>query len=557
MSSAILDLALTSPAEQLAPTLTPEQLARVAAVGRHRRVDRGEVLLEIGEPYTRLFIVISGGIQAHRAANALEDTVVTFGPGMFTGETSALTGRPAIARLQVAEVGEVIEIDRNALLTLIQTDSELSDLMLRAFVLRRLELIARGTNEVVLVGSVYCSDTLRIKQFLTRNGHPYTYLDLEHDADVQDLLDKFRVLTRDVPVLICRREIVLRNPTNSEIADCLGFNEAIDQTKLRDVVVIGAGPAGLSAAVYAASEGLDVLVIESTAAGGQAVASSRIENYMGFPTGISGFDLASRAFAQAQKFGAEVMIGKGASRLTCSRLPFAVETEGAGRIPARAVIVATGAQYRRPPLPNLSAFEGAGVYYGATFMEAQLCRDEEVVVVGGGNAAGQAAVFLAGTASRVHVVVRSSGLAASMSRYLVRRIESHSRIEVLTSTELYALEGKTHLERVSWRHKTTGVSESRDMRHVFLMTGADPHTGWLNGCVALDSQGFIKTGADVTSEDLAAAKWPLARGPLLLETSRAGVFAIGDVRSGNIKRVASAVGEGAIAIAAIHRVLAE
>ena len=557
MSSAILDLALAPAGAQLAPVLSSEQLDRVEAIGRRRHVEPGEVLLALGEPYTRLFVVLTGAIHAIRTRNALEELVVAFGPGMFTGEASALTGRPVIARLQAAEAGEVIEIDRAALLTLIQTDSELSDLMLRAFVLRRLELIASSTSDVVLVGSAYCPETLRIKLFLTRNGHPYTYVDLEHDADVQDLLDKFRVQTGDIPVLICRGQIVLRNPTNSAIADCLGFNEAIDQTKLRDVVVIGAGPAGLSAAVYAASEGLDVLVIESTAAGGQAVASSRIENYMGFPTGISGFDLASRAFAQAQKFGAEVMIGKGASRLTCSRLPFAVETEGAGRIPARAVIVATGAQYRRLPLPNLSAFEGAGVYYGATFMEAQLCRDDEVVVVGGGNAAGQAAVFLAGTASRVHVVVRSAGLGASMSRYLVRRIESHPRIEVRTRTEVHALEGKTHLERVSWRHKETGVSESRDMRHVFVMTGADPHTDWLNGCLALDSQGFVKTGADVTSDDLAAAKWPLARGPLLLETSRAGVFAIGDVRSGNIKRVASAVGEGAIAIAAIHRVLAE
>ena len=557
MSSAILDLASTPTGAQFAPVLTAEQLDRLEAIGRRRHVEQGEVLLALGEPYTRLFVVISGEIQAIRARNALEELVVAFGPGTFTGEASTLTGRPVIARLQAAEAGEVIEIDRAALLTLIQTDNELSDLMLRAFVLRRLHLIASSTSDVVLVGSAYCTQTLRIKLFLTRNGHPYAYFDLDHDADVQSLLDRFRVQPSDIPVLICRGEIVLRNPTNGAIADCLGFNEAIDQTKLRDVVVIGAGPAGLSAAVYAASEGLDVLVIESTAAGGQSVASSRIENYMGFPTGISGFDLASRAFAQAQKFGAEVMIGKVAARLSCTRLPFAVEIDGAGRIPARAVIVATGAQYRRLPIDNLAAYEGTGVYYGATSMEAQLCRNEEVVVVGGGNAAGQAAVFLAGHASRVHVIVRSSGLAASMSRYLVRRIESHPTIEVRTRTEIHRLEGKGHLERVGWRDNQTGRSEARDIRHLFVMTGADPHTDWLSGCLALDNQGFIRTGSDLTPDDLSAAKWSLPRAPLLLETSRAGVFAIGDVRSGNIKRVASAVGEGAIAIAAIHRVLAD
>jgi probable LLM family oxidoreductase len=278
---------------------------------------------------------------------------------------------------------------------------------------RRIELIARGYSDVVLVGSTHCSGTLRIKEFLTRNGHPYAYVDLDRDTDVQTLLDRFDVTSADIPVMICRGTVVLRNPSNGQIADCLGFNEMIDQTKLRDVVVIGAGPSGLSAAVYAASEGLDVLVVEGAAAGGQAGSSSRIENYMGFPTGISGNDLAARAFAQAEKFGAQIMIGKAATRLACGGLPFALEIDGSQRMPARTVILATGATYRRLPLENLAQFEGAGVYYGATFMEAQLCRGEEVIVVGGGNAAGQAAVFLADSASRVYVLVRSDGLAAS------------------------------------------------------------------------------------------------------------------------------------------------
>lgn len=543
--------------EQFYPVLTPAQLSRMAARGRRRLVQRGEILLSPGEPTSRMYVVIDGTIEIIRATNGIEQVVVTFGPGMFTGEAALLTGRPSFVRIQIGEPGELIEIEREPLLTLVQTDSELSEILMRAFVMRRLELIARGYSDVVLIGSTHCSETLRIKLFLTRNGHPYSYLDLDHDREVQTLLDRFEVTTADIPVLICRGEVVLRNPSNSQIADCLGFNEAIDQTKLRDVVVVGAGPSGLSAAVYAASEGLNVLVVEASSAGGQAAGSSRIENYMGFPTGISGLDLAARAFAQAEKFGAEVMIGKAASGLACTSLPFAIEIDGARRMASRTVIIATGATYRRLALPNIVQFEGAGVYYGATFMEAQLCRGEEVIVVGGGNAAGQAAVFLASSASRVHVLVRSTGLAESMSRYLVRRIEGHPAVEVRTETEVEAIEGNGHLARVRWRDKRTGKTEEHDIRHLFVMTGAVPCTSWLNGCVALDEQGFIKTGPELSPDDLAAAHWPLARAPHLLETSRPGVFAVGDVRSGNIKRVASAVGEGSIAIAAIHKVLAE
>jgi thioredoxin reductase (NADPH) len=323
------------------------------------------------------------------------------------------------------------------------------------------------------------------------------------------------------------------------------------------VVIVGAGPAGLAAAVYAASEGLDVLVLETSSPGGQAGSSSKIENYLGFPTGISGQALAGRAYTQAQKFGAQVMITKDAKRLWCERKPYAIEIDGNVRVPARTIILATGASYRKPSIENLSLFENAGVYYGATFMEAQLCRGEEVIVVGGGNSAGQAAVFLAQSARRVHVLVRAGGLAQSMSRYLIRRIEQNPAISLRTNSEIVGLEGSNHLERVRWRDQRAARIETHDIRHLFLMTGAVPGTQWLDGCVALDANGFIKTGPDLSRDDLAAARWPLARPPHLLETSLPGVFAVGDVRGGNIKRVASAVGEGSIAISFVHRVLSE
>jgi len=544
-------------ADQMFPTLTPAQVARVAAHGRVRRVDQGDVLVEAGQQTARFFVVTEGLIEVVRPIGAAEDSVALFRPGQFTGEVNVLSGRRGFGRVRAAEPGEVIEVDRENLLTLVQTDSELSEILMRAFLLRRVQLIARGLGDVVLVGSTHCAGTLRIKEFLTRNGHPHTYLDLDRDAGVQDLLDRFRVGVADIPVVICRCTVVLRNPTNQQIAECLGFNDAIDRTHLRDLVVVGAGPAGLAAAVYAASEGLDVLVLESTAPGGQAGASSRIENYLGFPTGISGQELAARAYNQAQKFGAQLMVGNDAKRLTCDRQPYTLELDEGPRVPARAVIIASGAEYRRLSIANLAQFEGTGVYYAATFMEAQLCGGDEVVVVGGGNSAGQAAVFLAQTARRVHMLVRSSGLAETMSRYLIRRIEDHPAIVLHVRTEIVGLEGDHHLERVTWRDNQSGRVETLDIRHVFSMTGAMPSTAWLQGCLALDARGFIKTGPDLSPEDLAAARWPLGRAPHLLETSLPGVFAVGDVRSGSVKRAASAVGEGSIAIAAVHQVLHE
>jgi thioredoxin reductase (NADPH) len=442
------------------------------------------------------------------------------------------------------------------MLTLVQTDAELGEILMRAFILRRAELITAGVGDTVLIGSKYSADTLRIKEFLMRNGHPYSYIDLEHDPDVQNMLDSFRLAASEIPVVICRGQVVLKNPSKQEIADCLGFNESINQTQVRDLIIIGAGPSGLAAAVYGASEGLDVLVLETGSPGGQAGSSSRIENYLGFPTGISGQELAARAYLQAQKFGAEILITKGI-RLHCDHKPYAVEVENRVRIPARTVVIATGAAYRKPQCEKLPRFEGAGVYYAATPMEAQLCQGEEVIVVGGGNAAGQAAVFLAESAERIHTLVRSASLVDKMSRYLIRRIEETPKIVFRPYTEIIALQGDDHLESVSWRNNQTGLTEWHNIRHVFLMTGADPNTDWLDGCIALDSKGFIKTGLDLSTENLSTAHWPLARTPYLLEASLPGVFAVGDVRGGSIKRVASAVGEGSIAISFVHKVLQE
>jgi thioredoxin reductase (NADPH) len=468
-----------------------------------------------------------------------------------------LSDRRSLIRARVTKPGKVIELDHKQMLNLIQTDAELGDILMRAFILRRVELIAAGVGDIVLIGSIHSAGTLRIKEFLMRNGHPYSYIDLERDSDVQKLLDSFRIAASEIPVLICRGQLVLRSPNNQQIADCLGFNESVDQTKVRDLVIIGAGPSGLAAAVYGASEGLDVLLLETSSPGGQAGSSSRIENYLGFPTGISGQDLAGRAYVQAQKFGAEMLIAD-AKRLICDRKPYIIEVGSGAGISARTVLIATGVQYRKLPLENLSRFEGAGIYYGATFVEAQLCgKEEEVIVIGGGNSAGQAAVFLAQTTKRVHMLVRSSGLVASMSRYLIRRIEESPKIVVRPHTEIVGLEGGDHLESVRWQNNQTGQIEEHKIRHIFIMTGADPNTRWLDGCIALDDKGFIKTGADLSAENLTASRWPLARQPHLLETSLPGVFAVGDVRGGSIKRVASAVGEGSIAISFVHQVIQE
>lgn len=553
----VAPLTSTAHASLMFPTLTAAQVARVASHGVTRAITRGDVLIEAGQTDVPFFVVKAGVIEVVRPSGPGDLLVAVLAPGQFTGDLSMVLDRPALMRVGVAESGEAVQLTRSQMHDLIQTDAEIGEVLMKALIQRRIALVAQGIGDVLLIGSIRSPATLRIREFLTRNGHPFKYVDSDREADVQDLLDRFHVGHAEVPVLICRGETVLKNPSNQEIARRLGFNGRIRRNRLRDVVIVGAGPAGLAAAVCAASEGLDALVIEASAPGGQAGSSSRIENYLGFPTGISGQELAGRAYAQAQKFGAEVLIANGAAELTGDRHLRSLRLEDGARVPARTVIIATGARYRKPSLANLDRFEGAGVYYSATSMEeTQLGVGDEVVVVGGANSAGQAAIFLARTVKRVHLLVRSGSLSASMSRYLIRRIEQTPTIRLATTTEIVALEGNGHLERVRWRD-ATGAVTGHDIRHVFLMTGAEANTAWLDGRVALDEKGFIRTGPDLAPADLAAAKWPLARPPHLLETSLPGVFAVGDVRCGNIKRVASAVGEGSIAISFVHRVLAE
>ena len=463
-------------ADDTFPTLSAAQIARVASHGKVRRVESGDVLQRAGEHAEQFFVVTAGRIEIVREMAAGEQLVKDLLPGQFSGEVSTLSGRRAFVTLIALEKGEVIEIGRDELLALVQTDSELSEIFVRAYLLRRVILVDYGSGDVVLVGSMHSPGTLRIKEFLTRNRHPYNYIDLDQDAGVQELLDRFHVGVDDVPVVICRGTVVLRNPNNGEVAGCLGFNDAIDQTQIRDVAIVGAGPSGLAAAVHGASEGLDVVTIEMNSPGGQAGSSSKIENYLGFPTGISGQELADRAYAQAQKFGARIIVAKAATHLTCNRRPYVIEFDDGSHVTARAVIVASGAEYRRLSVDEPLRFEGTGVYYGATFVEAQMCQGQDLIVVGGGNSAGQAAVFLGSTARRVHMLVRSEGLPKSMSRYLIRRIEESRTIVVHPYTEIMALEGDGHLERVRWRDTQSGLVETHEVQHVFVMTGAVPNS---------------------------------------------------------------------------------
>jgi len=537
--------------EQAFPTLTPEQLARVAGFARERTLSDGERLWEEGDRNRPLFVVVQGEVAILSGRDHL---VTVHRPGEFTGDVDLLSGRPVVVRGRARGATRVLELPSARLRELVQTDPGLSEVFLRAFILRRLALMAQGQGSVVLIGSRHSAGTLDLQEFLTRNSQPYAYLDVDQDPEVQKTLDSFGVGVGDVPVLICRGERVLKKPTIEEAADCLGLNR-VNEEVVRDLVVIGAGPAGLAAAVYAASEGLDVLVLEASAPGGQAGSSSRIENYLGFPTGISGQALAGRALVQAEKFGAELVVGRTASRLNCERRPYRVDVGSGVAVQARAVIIATGVQYRKPALPDLARFEGLGVYYAATQVEAKLCHGEDVIVVGGGNSAGQAAVFLSGSGRQVHMLVRGAGLAESMSRYLIRRIEETANIALRTHTQIEALEGDGRLERVAWRDES-GARTTVDTRHVFLMTGAIPNTAWLRNCVALDEKGFVKTGPELLPADLGAAGWPRGRPPLLFETSLPAVFAVGDVRASSVKRVAAAVGEGSVCVQLVHKVLA-
>src|SRR6266478_3697991 len=552
---------MADPSERLDamfPRLTPTQIARLLPVGRRRRFEPGEVIYERGSAKRAFYVLLEGRVEIASPSRVEEERVTIHETGQFTGEVDMISGRQSLVRARALDATELLEIDLADLRHIVQTDAELSELFLRAFVLRRPHLITNTLGGVVLVGSGHSADTLRLKAFLVRNGHPHVYLDVERDAGVEALLEHFRIGLGDIPVLMCRdRDRALRNPSDAEVAAALGFNSELDPGHVHDLVVVGAGPSGLAAAVYAASEGLDVLVLESSAPGGQAGSSSRIENYLGFPMGISGQDLAGRAFLQAEKFGAKLAVARVAVGLACADQRLRIVCADGGTVHAHAVVVATGAAYRKLTVPDLGRFEGVGVYYGATRVEAQFCGGEEIAVVGGGNSAGQAAVFLPGIARHVHLLVRGAGLADSMSRYLMRRIEESPAITFRPHTQIESLEGDGSLQRVWWRSAAAAARECREIRHVFSMTGADANTAWLGNCLTLDAQRFVKTGLDLTPADLEAAQWPLRRRPFQFETSLPRVFAVGDVRSGSMKRVASAVGEGSAAVQLVHKVLAE
>ena len=542
---------------QMFPTLAPAHMARIEAYGKRARVAAGEILAQSGEREGRVVVVLSGSVEILRAGLAGEERVTLHRPGQFTGELSSLRGSRSLVRARVYEAGEILVIDHDNLRKLVQQDSELSELFMRAFILRRMGLIEAQGGDVILMGSRHSAGTLRLQQFLTRNSTPYHWVDIDTDGGVEAMLERFHVSVDEIPIVVCRAEKVLKNPSNQQLAECLAINPQTDDATVRDVLVIGAGPAGLAAAVYAASEGLDVLVIETTAPGGQAGSSSKIENYLGFPTGISGQALAGRALVQAQKFGADVTVASSAVRLRCDRRPYEIELSNGHTVRGRAVIIATGAEYRQLALADLARFVGNGVYYAATNVESRLCTGEDVIVVGGGNSAGQAAVYLAGNCRRVNILVRAGGLADSMSRYLIRRIEDAPNISLHVRTQVTSLAGSDRLERVTWHNAIDAKDTTSDIRHVFSMTGAVPNTDWLQGCVPLDDRGFVRAGSDLRAEDLLAARWPLPRAPYLMETGVPGVFAVGDVRSGSVKRVASAVGEGSISIQLVHRVLQE
>jgi thioredoxin reductase (NADPH) len=552
-------LANTSPfvgrRAQMFPQLTPAQIARLEAHGTRGRMSKGEILWEPGDRHRPMLVVLSGSIEVVQSGMNGEVLVVVHTAGSFTGEMSTLQGIGALVRGRVREAGEILAITEDRLRTIIQTDAELSELFMRAFILRRVGLIASQTGDVILLGSSHSAGTLRLQQFLTRNSFPYVNLDVNTDPAVHTLLERFHFKAGDVPVVLCRGEVVLKNPSNEEVAACLGMNLEIDDDRIRDVIVVGAGPAGLAAAVYAASEGLDVLVLETGTPGGQAGSSSKIENYLGFPTGISGLALAARARVQAQKFGAEIRTAYSALKLKCDQRPYGVELCHGAAVRARAIVIATGAEYRQLALENASRFLGTGIYYAATGTEVRRCEMQEVIVVGGGNSAGQAAVYLAGKCRHVHLLVRSKGLADTMSRYLIRRIDEASNITLHTNTEIASLEGEEQLERVVWKTAPDNVLRTHAIGHVFLMTGAVPSTRWLKDCVALNDKGFVLTGPDLNPADMRATDGFDARPPQSFETNWPGIFAVGDVRCGSVKRVAAAVGEGSACVQQVHQAL--
>jgi thioredoxin reductase (NADPH) len=535
---------------QIFPTLSEEQFEVLLRYGERRHFPAGTVLFRQGERHISMYVVVAGAIEIDRAGPLGSTTLGVHGPGMFSGEMGSLAGRAAVATARVVQDSELIVIGEESLRTLVISEAALSETIMRAYILRRVAYMQDQTGGVVVFGARHSRPTLVLRHFLNRNGQPAAYFDTEADAETAALMERFGITADDIPAVITPNGDVLRQPTLRQVADSIGLSPDNIDGRLFDLVVVGAGPAGLAAAVYAASEGLSVAVLDSKAPGGQAGSSSKIENYFGFPTGVSGQALAGRGLSQARKFGAEVAVPVNVSAVNCDNPEFDISIDSGERVRAKSIVIATGARYRKPDLPELERYEGRGVYYSASFMEANFCADEEVVVVGGGNSAGQAAVFLSGYARHVHIVVRSGGLAASMSRYLIQRIEASPKITLHTHKQIVELQGDDKLERICWQTKG-GEVKTAPARHLFLFLGADPSTAWLGDCVALDDKNFVLTGPDV-----AAGQWPLARPRHFLETSRPRIFAVGDVRSGSVKRVAAAVGEGSAAVQSLHQALA-
>jgi thioredoxin reductase (NADPH) len=534
---------------QVYPTLDERQLAILEGYGKRRKLKPNDILYSEGDRHTGMFAILSGTIEASRASVQGPRLLGTHGPGSFTGEVATLAGRAAVATTRAISDCEVIVIDEESLRALVIAEAELSETIMRAYILRRVAFIQGQHVGVVVIGSTSSGPTLRLRHFLSRNGQPSAYFDIVDHAEAKELLTHYDATEADIPVVITLQGSVLRQPSHRAVADAIGLSPDRLNGEHFDLVVVGAGPAGLAAAVYAASEGLKVAVLDAKAPGGQAGTSSKIENYFGFPTGISGQALAGRGLSQCRKFGAEVGVPIEALTIDCTDpQSFYIGLNQDECVYARAVVIATGARYRKPDLPRLEHFEGRGIYYSATFMEGAFCNNEELIVVGGGNSAGQAAVFLARFASHVHVVIRGDGLSASMSTYLIRRINATANITLHTRTQIVELCGESRLDGIRWDRQEQ--IEHKPIRHVFLFLGAQPNTRWLGDCVALDKDGFVLTGADTRDQ------WTADRPPHDLETSRPGVFSAGDARSGSVKRVAAAVGEGAAAIQAVHQYLA-
>jgi thioredoxin reductase (NADPH) len=541
--------------EQTFPALTPQEIARMRRFGEIARYTDGEKLFETGKPGLGMFVILSGHVAiTQRDGFGHVTPIIDQGPGQFLAEIGQLSGRVSLVDGVAEGDVETMLIPPERLRALLVAEADLGERIMRALILRRVNLIQGGAGGPVLIGPSSSSGVIRLQGFLTRNGYPHHVLDPASDKDAADLVARYTPSPQDLPLVVVPDGTVLRNPSFAEIARLMGMIRALPKDKIYDVAVVGSGPAGLSTAVYAASEGLAVAVCDTRAFGGQAGASARIENYLGFPTGISGLALTARAFNQAQKFGADIMIPVAVNSLDCSREDgaFGLKLDDGEILRARSIVVASGARYRRPEIANLADFEGRGVWYWASPIEARLCSEQEVVLVGGGNSAGQAAVFLSAHARKVHMVIRGGGLGASMSRYLIERIEATANIELVFNTEVAALEGTkdVSLERVRWRSRLSGEESGIDIRNLFLFVGADPATGWLEGCgVAVDRGGFVVTGAQ--------CKKPRGELASALETSVPGVFAVGDVRSGSVKRVGGAIGEGAQVVAALHHFLGD